>query len=106
MRYADLTKCLPAFVTDAMREALTRMASKLKGFDMDTAVMTGVETRSSSPVRIPRDRETMKSINAQGIYPGGEGAGYAGGIMSAAVDGIKIAEKIIEKFNAANGAEE
>lgn len=106
VRYADLTKCLPAFVTDAMREALPRMASKLKGFDMDTAVMTGVETRSSSPVRIPRDRETMKSINAQGIYPGGEGAGYAGGIMSAAVDGIKIAEKIIEKFNAANGAEE
>ncbi len=106
VRYADLTKCLPAFVTDAMREALPRMASKLKGFNMDSAVMTGVETRSSSPVRIPRDRETMKSINAQGIYPGGEGAGYAGGIMSAAVDGIKIAEKIIEKFNAANGAEE
>ena len=106
VRYADLTKCLPTFVTDAMREALPCMASKLKGFDMDSAVMTGVETRSSSPVRIPRDRETMKSINAQGIYPGGEGAGYAGGIMSAAVDGIKIAEKIIEKFNAANGAEE
>ena len=106
VRYADLTKCLPAFVTDAMREALPRMASKLKGFDMDTAVMTGVETRSSSPVRISRDRETMKSINTQGMYPGGEGAGYAGGIMSAAVDGIKIAEKIIENFNAANGAEE
>ena len=106
VRYADLTKCLPTFVTDAMREALPRMSSKLKGFDMNSAVMTGVETRSSSPVRIPRDRETMKSINAQGIYPGGEGAGYAGGIMSAAVDGIKIAEKIIEKFNAANGAEE
>lgn len=106
VRYADLTKCLPAFVTDAMREALPRMASKLKGFDMDTAVMTGVETRSSSPVRIPRDRETMKSINTQGIYPGGEGAGYAGGIMSAAVDGIKIAEKIIEKFNTADSAEE
>ena len=61
------------------REALRAWRSKLKGFDMDTAVMTGVETRSSSPVRIPRDRETMKSINAQGIYPGGEGAGYAGG---------------------------
>ena len=106
VRYADLTKCLPAFVTDAMREALPRMSSKLKGFDMDSAVMTGVETRSSSPVRIPRERETMKSINAQGIYPGFEGAGYAGGIMPDEVDGIKIAEKIIEKFNAANGAEE
>ena len=61
----------------------------------------------SSPRKLSAQKsETMKSINAQGIYPGGEGAGYAGGIMSAAVDGIKIAEKIIEKFNAANGAEE
>lgn len=99
VRYTDLTKCLPAFVTEAMKEALPRMASKLKGFDMDTAVMTGVETRSSSPVRIPRERETMQSVNTYGIYPGGEGAGYAGGIMSAAVDGIKIAEKIIAEIN-------
>ena len=104
VRYADLTKCLPAFVTDAMKEALPRMASKLKGFDMDTAVMTGVETRSSSPVRIPRDRETMQSVNTRGLYPGGEGAGYAGGIMSAAVDGIKIAEKIIYKLNNLNNS--
>ena len=99
VRYTDLTKCLPDFVTDAMKEALPRMASRLKGFDMDTAVMTGVETRSSSPVRIPRDHETLQSVNTQGIYPGGEGAGYAGGIMSAAVDGIKIAEKIINRIN-------
>ncbi len=95
VHYADMTECLPAFVTDAMKEALPHMASRLKGFDMDTAVMTGVETRSSSPVRIPRDRKTLQSVNTQGIYPGGEGAGYAGGIMSAAVDGIKIAEKIL-----------
>ena len=99
VRYTDLAECLPPFVTDAMKEALPRMASKLKGFDMAAAVMTGVETRSSSPVRIPRDRETMQSINTQGLYPGGEGAGYAGGIMSAAVDGIKIAEKIIYCLN-------
>ena len=102
VRYSDLTECLPAFVTDAMREALPHMAKKLKGFDMDTAVLTGVETRSSSPVRIPRDRETMQSVNTRGLYPGGEGAGYAGGIMSAAVDGIKIAEKIIYKLNNLN----
>lgn len=99
VRYADITKCLPEFVTDAMREALPRMAAKLKGFDMDAAVMTGVETRSSSPVRIPRDRETMQSVNTRGVYPGGEGAGYAGGIMSAAVDGIKIAERLITELN-------
>lgn len=100
VRYADLSECLPEFVVSAMREALPEMARKLKGFDMAEAVLTGVETRSSSPVRIPRDRETMQSVNARGIYPGGEGAGYAGGIMSAAVDGIKIAEKIIESVNA------
>ena len=80
------------------------MAKKLKGFEMDTAVLTGVETRSSSPVRIPRDRETMQSVNTRGLYPGGEGAGYAGGIMSAAVDGIKIAEKIIYKLNDLNNS--
>lgn len=100
VKWADLNMCLPSFITDAMREALPHMARRLKGFDMDDAVMTGVETRSSSPVRIPRDRETLQSVNTRGLYPAGEGAGYAGGIMSAAVDGIKIAEKIIEIYNA------
>lgn len=99
VRYADLAECLPAFITDAMREALPHMAARLKGFDMDEAVLTGVETRSSSPVRIPRERDTMQSVNTAGLYPGGEGAGYAGGIMSAAVDGIKLAERIIEELN-------
>ena len=99
VRYADLTECLPSFVTDAIREALPQMALKLRGFDMAASIMTGVETRSSSPVRIPRNKEKMQSINVCGIYPGGEGAGYAGGIMSAAVDGIKIAEKIIAEIN-------
>lgn len=99
VRYADLKECLPSFVTDAIREALPQMALKLKGFDMAASIMTGVETRSSSPVRIPRNKEKMQSINVCGMYPGGEGAGYAGGIMSAAVDGIKIAEKIIAEIN-------
>lgn len=85
---------LPDFVTDAMREAIPVMAGKLKGFDLGQAVMTAVETRSSSPVRIMRD-ETGQSVSLQGLYPGGEGAGYAGGIMSAAVDGIRLAEHIL-----------
>ena len=71
------------------------MARRIRGFDMEDAVMTGVETRSSSPVRILRDTD-LESVSVSGLYPGGEGAGYAGGIMSAAVDGIRIAEKIME----------
>ena len=70
---------------------------KLKGFDDGDALLTGVETRSSSPVRILRNNDTLQSVAVQGLYPCGEGAGYAGGIISAAVDGIKCAEKIIEK---------
>ena len=94
---AKLDDILPDFVTAAMREALPEMGRRLSGFDMANAVMTGVETRSSSPVKIPRDA-FFESVNIAGIYPGGEGAGYAGGIMSAAVDGIKIAEAVIEKI--------
>ena len=89
---ADLTKCLPGFVTDTLRSALPLFDRKLRGFAAPDAVMTGVETRSSSPVRILRD-DTLQSP-LRGIYPCGEGAGYAGGIMSAAVDGIKVAEAI------------
>lgn len=96
VQWRDLSRCLPDFVTDSMREALPFMAKKLKGFDLADAVMTGVETRSSSPVRILRDRESLQSTGVSGLYPGGEGAGYAGGIMSAAVDGIRLAEKILE----------
>ena len=96
VRWTDLDQCLPGYVTEAMREVLPKMAEKIRGFDMADAVLTGVETRSSSPVRILRD-ESLESLSAAGIYPGGEGAGYAGGIMSAAVDGIRIAEKIIGK---------
>lgn len=96
VRWTSLDQCLPEYVTEAMREVLPQMASKIRGFDLADAVLTGVETRSSSPVRILRD-ESLESLSAAGLYPGGEGAGYAGGIMSAAVDGIRIAEKIIGK---------
>ena len=72
------------------------MGKRLKGFDNPDALLTGVETRSSSPVRITRNAETGYSVNIKGIYPAGEGAGYAGGIVSAAVDGIRQAEKLIE----------
>lgn len=94
--WANLSDCLPEFAVEAMREALPAMGRKLRGFDLGEAVMTGVETRSSSPVRIPRDENLLSSV--EGLYPAGEGAGYAGGIMSAAVDGIRIAEEIIKKY--------
>nr|WP_330389382.1 NAD(P)/FAD-dependent oxidoreductase [Geosporobacter ferrireducens] len=94
----DLRKCLPDFVIEAMKEAIPEMDKKLKGFALADALMTGVETRSSAPVRIERFEETLESLNVKGLYPVGEGGGYAGGIVSAAVDGIKAAEKIIQKY--------
>ena len=87
----------PAFLTDALREALPVMGRKLKGFDRPDAVLTAVESRSSSPVRILRDGNG-ESLRFGGVYPAGEGAGYAGGIVSAAVDGIAAAERIAEKY--------
>ncbi len=95
----DIADCLPDFVVETLREAIPELDKKLRGFAAEDAVMTAVESRSSSPVRILRD-ETFQSPSFRGLYPGGEGAGYAGGIMSAAVDGIKIAEAVI---NAAGG---
>ena len=92
--FAQLGELLPALVTDAMREALPLIDRRLHGFNHPDALMTGVESRSSSPVRIVRD-DTLQSVSLRGLYPCGEGAGYAGGIISAAVDGIKVAEQII-----------
>ena len=89
----DLRECLPEFVAETLRLAIPQMDRKLKGFSMNDAVMTAVESRSSSPIRIIRDR-TFQSPALEGLYPAGEGAGYAGGIISTAVDGIKIAEAI------------
>lgn len=96
VKWTDLKNCLPQFVSDSLKQALPKFDNKIKGFAKKDAVLTGVETRSSSPVRILRD-ENLES-STKGIYPCGEGAGYAGGIMSAAVDGIKVAMKIIEKY--------
>jgi uncharacterized FAD-dependent dehydrogenase len=89
----DLALCLPDFAVAAIREALPAFGRQIRGFDMAEAVMTGVETRTSSPIRIKRDAGCV-SVNTQGLYPAGEGAGYAGGIYSAAVDGIRVAEAL------------
>ena len=92
--YCDLSEALPDYAVEAIREALPAFERKIKGFSMDEATLTAVETRTSSPIQITRDRETLESLNAKGLYPAGEGAGYAGGILSAGIDGIKIAEAI------------
>lgn len=95
--FTQLDRCLPKFAAEAMREAIPKLGRKLLGFDRGDAVMTGVETRSSSPVRLLRG-DTLESLSMEGLYPGGEGAGYAGGIVSAAVDGIRIAQAIAAKY--------
>jgi len=89
----DLSKALPEFAIAAIREAIPAFDKKIKGFAMADAILTGVETRTSSPICIKRSKD-MQSINTAGLYPTGEGAGYAGGILSAAIDGIKAAEAI------------
>ena len=89
----DLSSCLPEYAITAIREALPAFGRQITGFDMDDAVLTGVETRTSSPIRIKRD-ESLQSLNTKGLFPAGEGAGYAGGILSAGVDGIKVAEAV------------
>ena len=89
----DLARCLPPFVTDAIRQAIPAFAARIPGFDHPDAIMTGVETRTSSPLRIARD-ETLQSPTVRGLFPAGEGAGYAGGILSAAIDGIRAAEAL------------
>ena len=96
VKMGHLNDALPQFVTDAMREALPVFGQKIKGFDMHDAVMTGVETRTSSPLRIERDDASLQSPSIAGLYPAGEGAGYAGGILSAGVDGIKVGEAVAQ----------
>ena len=93
VRMTDLSTCLPDYAVAAIREALAAFDKQIKGFAMDDAVLTGVETRTSSPLRIKRD-EQYQSLNTRGLFPAGEGAGYAGGILSAAVDGIEVAEAV------------
>lgn len=90
----DLHPSLPGYAIEAIREALPYFGRQIRGFDRADAVLTGVETRTSSPVRITRDATSLQSLNIRGLYPAGEGAGYAGGILSAGVDGIKVAEAV------------
>jgi len=93
VHWGDLAGSLPAYAIDAIREALPVFGKKIKGFDMADAVLTGVETRTSSPLKMPRG-ENLQSTNVRGLYPAGEGASYAGGILSAGVDGIRVAEAV------------
>ena len=90
----NLDTALPEYVISAIREAIPQFAKQIKGFDLADAILTGVETRTSSPIRIKRNDDNLQSINTKGLYPTGEGAGYAGGILSAGVDGIRVAEAV------------
>ena len=97
VKASDLKALLPVEISVALKEAILHFGKKIKGFDHPEAILTGVESRSSSPVRVVRDQESFASVSYANLYPCGEGAGYAGGITSSAIDGIKIAEKIILK---------
>jgi hypothetical protein len=90
----DLAPSLPGYAIEAIREALPAFGRQIRGFDREDAVLSGVESRTSSPVRITRNEESLQSLNVRGLYPCGEGAGYAGGILSAGVDGIRVAEAV------------
>ena len=98
VRPGDLASALPAYAIDAIRAALPEFGKQIRDFDRHDAILTGVETRTSSPVRITRDHESLQSLNVRGLYPCGEGAGYAGGILSAGVDGIKVAEAVAKSM--------
>ena len=89
-----MASCLPDYVVSTLRAAIPMIDRQLRGFAHAEGLLTAVETRSSSPVRLTRNAETYESISTPGLYPAGEGAGYAGGILSAGVDGIKIAEAV------------
>ena len=100
VKSVDLNEVLPGFVHQRIRGAIAAFGKRLKGYDSNAGVLVGVESRTSSPVRIPRDRESLEHPDVHGLYPCGEGAGYAGGIMSAALDGIACARKIGESISA------
>jgi hypothetical protein len=90
---------LPSFMKESISKALVIFGQRMRGFLTNDAIMVGVESRTSSPVRIPRDKETLEHIAVKGLFPCGEGAGYAGGIVSSAMDGMNVAEKIALKNN-------
>ena len=93
MTLCDLSTVLPRYAVEALREALPALGQQIRGYDRSDALMTGVETRTSAPLRITRGAD-CQSLNVRGLYPAGEGAGYAGGILSAGVDGIRVAEAL------------
>ncbi|MBT6585395.1 MAG: hypothetical protein HON77_13905, partial [Gammaproteobacteria bacterium] len=93
IKLGDLSEALPEFAIDAIREAIPAFDQKIKGFAMPEALLTGVETRTSSPICIKRGSD-FQNLSMKGLYPAGEGAGYAGGILSAGIDGIKVAEAL------------
>ncbi|MDY3983160.1 MAG: hypothetical protein SOY70_04070 [Veillonellaceae bacterium] len=95
--WADLHQCLPSYITDTLEEAIPYFGRKIKGFDRPEVCMTGIETRTSAPLRIKRDEQGV-SPSAKGLYPMGEGAGYAGGIMSAALDGAEMALQMMQQY--------
>lgn len=101
--WTDLRECLPDFVIATLRESVAHIQKKLPGFHMDEAVLTAAETRSSAPVRIPRDDTSLECTHIRHFYPAGEGAGYAGGIISAAADGMRVAEAVLRARTAALG---
>jgi uncharacterized FAD-dependent dehydrogenase len=96
VREADLALLLPPFVTETLREGIRHFDRKMRGFITEEACLTGVESRTSAPVRIVRG-DDLQSVSLAGLYPAGEGAGYAGGIMSAALDGVRIADRIAQQ---------
>ena len=102
VKWGDLNPSLPEYAITAVREALPAFDKQIRGYNLYDAVITGVETRTSSPVRVTRDRESYQSLNVKGLYPAGEGAGYAGGILSAGVDGIYVAEAIAKDLLGVN----
>lgn len=96
-KFGDMSGCLPSYIIDVLKEGILEFDKKIKGFADYDAVITGIETRTSSPVRMERN-EDYECTTVKGLYPSGEGAGYAGGIMSSAVDGIRVAEKLMKKY--------
>ena len=96
-KLSNLNKALPNYISNSIKEAIPVFGKKIKYFDMDDAILAGIESRTSSPIRIPRDEQF--EANIKGIYPCGEGAGYSGGITTSAIDGLKVAEKIISLYS-------
>jgi uncharacterized FAD-dependent dehydrogenase len=96
---ADLDQCYPAFVTDLLRVALDEFEQRMRGFLTEDALLIGVETRTSAPIQMTRHDDSLQSISLDHFYPSGEGAGYGGGIVSAALDGLRVAERILEELS-------